>query len=229
MHAERRNFLGLASRLTALAALAVVCPGATALRIDAYPFSLGVASGSPRPTGVVLWTRILLDPLQRSPVDSGPLPVRWEIAADESFTQIAAHGSAAAIPELAHSVHVDVAGLQPGRWYWYRFMLGSAVSPVGRTRTAPPLDNLPSSLRFAFASCQHWEFGEYGAHRHIAAAEPDLVVFLGDYIYEWGPYDLAHPARPRRDTVSVTLAEYRARYAQYKSDPQLQAAHHAAP
>lgn len=229
MHADRRNFLGLTSRLAAWAALAAACPGATALRTDGYPFSLGVASGSPRPTSVVLWTRILTDPLQQRLLDIGPLAVRWEIAADERFAQIVAQGSATAIPELAHSVHVDVTGLRPDRWYWYRFMLGAAVSPIGCTRTAPAPDSLPSSLRFAFASCQHWEFGEYGAHRHIAAAAPDLVVFLGDYIYEWGPYDLAHPAQARRGVISVTLAEYRARYAQYKSDPQLQAAHHAAP
>lgn len=229
IQADRRNFLGLASRLAALAALAVACPGGAAYRNDAYPFSLGVASGSPRPTAVVLWTRILPDPLQQRSFDPSPVAVRWEMAADEAFKHIVAQGTAVAVPDLAHSVHVDVTGLQPDRWYWYRFMLGAAVSPVGRTRTAPPRDGLPSSLRFAFASCQHWEFGEYGAHRHIAAADPDLVVFLGDYIYEWGPYDLAHPTRPRHDTYSVTLSEYRARYAQYKSDAQLQAAHHAAP
>ena len=228
MHADRRNFLGLASCLAAWAALAVACPGATASHGDGYPFSLGVASGSPRSTGIVLWTRILTDPLQR-PLDSGPLAVRWEIAADERFAQIVAQGSATAIPELAHSVHVDVTGLRPDRGYWYRFMLGAAVSPIGRTRTAPAPTSVPASLRFALASCQHWEFGEYGAHRHIAAAAPDLVVFLGDYIYEWGPYDLVHPAQARRGAISVTLTEYRARYAQYKSDPQLQAAHHAAP
>lgn len=119
--------------------------------------------------------------------------------------------------------------LQPGRWYWYRFMLGDAVSPVGRTRTAPAVDATPAALRFAFASCQHWEFGEYAAHRHIAAAAPDLVAFLGDYIYEWGPYRRAHPLKAERTNESLTLADYRARYAQYKSDPHLQASHQAAP
>jgi alkaline phosphatase D len=134
------------------------------------------------------------------------------------------------LPELAHSVHVDAIGLQPDRWYWYRFMLGGAVSPTGRTRTAPSPDAMPSLLRFAYVSCQHWEFGHYAAHRHIAEAAPDLVAFLGDYIYEWGPYDLAHPPAPRpRSNESMTLTGYRARYAQYKSDPHLQAAHLAAP
>ena len=157
------------------------------------------------------------------------LPVRWEVAHDEAFRQVVARGSAVAAPELAHSVHVDVRGLAPGRWYWYRFMLGSAVSPVGRTRTAPAPDTLPGLLKLAVASCQHWQFGSYAAHRHIAASSPDLVAFLGDYIYEWGAFQLDHPTRAVRANESFTLEHYRARYAQYKSDPDLQAAHLAAP
>lgn len=232
MQLERRNFLAQSARLVSLAALAANFPMTAAAlgRIASYPFSLGVASGSPRPTGIVLWTRILPKPPNPEMPTSTPLPVRWEIAEDEAFKRIAAKGTATALPELAHSVHVDVTGLQPERWYWYRFMLGDAVSPVGRTRTAPAPEAMPASLRFAFASCQHWEFGQYGAHRHIAAAAPDLVAFLGDYIYEWGPYDLAHPMIARyRSNESFTLDDYRARHAQYKSDPHLQAAHHAAP
>jgi alkaline phosphatase D len=212
-----------------LAALAAAFPGTTIARTVSYPFGLGVASGSPRPTSVVLWTRILSASVISEQAASAALSVRWEIAEDDGFKRIASTGNATALPELAHSVHVDATGLQPDRWYWYRFMLGDAISPIGRTRTAPAPNALPSSLRFAFASCQHWEFGEYAAHRHIAAAAPDLVAFLGDYIYEWGPYDQAHPAAPRRSDYSITLADYRARYAQYKSDPHLQAAHHAAP
>jgi len=108
-------------------------------------------------------------------------------------------------------------------------MLGDAVSPVGRTRTAPAPDAMPAVLKLAVASCQHWEFGHYAAQRHIAAAAPDLIAFLGDYIYEWGAYSLQHPARAVRRDESFTLAQYRARYAQYKSDPDLQAAHLVAP
>lgn len=227
---HRRTFLALSARLLTLAALASAFPGRTFGRTRSYPFSLGVASGSPRANRVVLWTRILPDPLDSSSAGMQAYAVQWEIAEDEAFTRIAAQGRATALPELAHSVHVDVSGLRADRWYWYRFMLGDAVSPVGRTRTAPALDAMPASLRLAFASCQHWEFGEYGAHRHIAAEAPDLVAFLGDYIYERGPYDLTHPATPRHGTnVCVTLADYRARYAQYKSDPHLQASHCAAP
>ena len=223
----------------ALAAAGVAARAPAQERARAYPFSLGVASGSPLPDAVILWTRILPDPLDAGSVApalpsasaTSPLAftVRWEVAHDEAFTRIAARGSAIALPALAHSVHVDVKGLAPARWYWYRFMLGDAVSPTGRTRTAPAPDAMPGALKLAVASCQHWEFGSYAAHRHIAAAAPDLVAFLGDYIYEWGAYALAHPQRAVRVDESFTLAQYRARYAQYKSDPDLQAAHLAAP
>jgi len=230
MHNDRRIFLASSARLLALAALSAAFPSHAANRIREYPFSLGIASGSPRPTSVVLWTRILPDPLDARSAGTLPLAVHWEMAEDEAFKRIAAKGNVTALPELAHSVHVDVGGLRSDRWYWYRFMLGDAVSPVGRTRTAPAADAMPASLRFAFASCQHWEFGQYAAHRHIAGEAPDLIAFLGDYIYEWGPYDLAHPASPRRrSNESFTLADYRARYAQYKSDPHLQASHLVAP
>jgi alkaline phosphatase D len=224
--AARRTFLLDAARLTAAAAGATAFNAAAA---TAYPFSLGVASGSPLPHSVILWTRILPDPLDAASVPALALTVRWEVAEDEAFRKVVAKGSAVALPELAHSVHVDAGGLRPERWYWYRFMLGDAISPVGRTRTAPAADALPAKLKLAVASCQHWEFGHYAAHRHIAAAAPDLVAFLGDYIYEWGPYQLRHPQRAVRSDESFTLAQYRARYAQYKSDRDLQAAHLAAP
>lgn len=234
MSVSRRIFLARSARIASLAALAAAFPGALGAGSGGparnYPFALGVASGSPRPTSIVLWTRIVSEPLRDAPFAPTPLTVLWEIAEDDAFKRILTKGNAIALPELAHSVHVDVAGLRPDRWYWYRFMLGDALSPVGRTRTAPAADTLPRSLHFAFASCQHWEFGQYAAHRHIAAAAPDLVVFLGDYIYEWGPYDLSHPVGgARHSDESITLTDYRARYAQHKSDSHLQAAHHAAP
>jgi alkaline phosphatase D len=228
MDTRRRIFLKQAARLAAVAMGASPLP--TSIASPAwYPFRLGVASGSPLPDGVVLWTRIVSEPGSSEPPAPGPLTVRWEVAADPAFRRIVSRGNAAALPELAHSVHLDVRGLQPDRWYWYRFMLGDAVSPVARTRTAPAPGGMPARMRLAYASCQHWEFGEYAVHRHIADAAPDLVAFLGDYIYEWGPYDAAHPPSPRRSDESITLENYRARYAQYKADPHLQAAHHAAP
>ncbi len=230
MDDSRRLLLLTGARVAGLAALSAAAPRLFAApRNSPYPFSLGVASGAPLPDSVVLWTRILHDPLNAAATPPIAFTVRWEVAEDEAFRTIAARGSATALPALAHSVHVDVRGLRPDRWYWYRFLLGDAASPVGRTRTAPTADSQPAHLKLAVASCQHWEFGAYGAHRHIAAAAPDLVAFLGDYIYEWGAYQLRHPERAIRRDESFTLAEYRARYAQYKSDADLQAAHHAAP
>ncbi|MFA9218548.1 MAG: alkaline phosphatase [Sphingomonadaceae bacterium] len=229
MDAQRRVFLTTAGRLTALAALAAAGNHATAVGNGRYPFTLGVASGAPLPDAVVIWTRILHDALNAATTPPLAYAVRWEMAEDEAFRRIIAKGTASATPALAHSVHVDVTGLQPDRWYWYRFLLDDAVSPVGRTRTAPAPDSLPALLKLAVASCQHWEFGSYAAHRHIAASAPDLVAFLGDYIYEWGPYRLQHPASAVRSDESFTLAQYRARYAQYKSDADLQAAHRVAP
>ena len=230
MNQQRRIVLLHAAQLAALAAAGAIGGVGCARAADGpYPFSLGVASGSPLPDGVILWTRILADPLNAAATPPIAFAVRWEVAEDEGFRHIAAKGSADAIPALAHSIHVDVKGLRPGRWYWYRFMLGDAVSPVGRTRTAPDPGEMPAHLKLAVASCQHWEFGSYAAHRHIAAAAPDLVAFVGDYIYEWGPYRLTHPDKALRTNESYTLADYRARYAQYKSDRDLQSAHQAAP
>jgi alkaline phosphatase D len=230
MESGRRLFLLDAARLAA----ALTAAGPSVLRAApsnaaGYPFSLGVASGSPLPDSVILWTRILPDPLDANSAPKLAVPLRWEVAQDEAFRRVAAKGSAIATPELAHSVRVNVTGLQPGRWYWYRFMFGDAVSPTGRTRTAPAAASMPDMLKLAVASCQHWEFGSYAAHRYIAESQPDLVGFLGDYIYEWGAFQLQHPQRAVRQNESFTLASYRQRYAQYKADPNLQAAHLAAP
>jgi alkaline phosphatase D len=209
----RRRFLG---SLFALGA----APWISAPRFATDPFGLGVASGYPHPGGFVLWTRLLgaLDPL--------PIAVHWEVFADEALRTPVASGLAQAEPEWAHSVHVEVEGLDPGRWYWYRFRAGEAQSPVGRARTAPPPSEA-APLRFALASCQQYEQGYYGAWRDAAARSPDLVLFVGDYIYEssWGrdhvrKHDAGEP---------YTLEAYRARYALYKSDPDLQAAHAACP
>ncbi|MBP7324651.1 MAG: alkaline phosphatase D family protein [Alicycliphilus sp.] len=195
------------------------------------PFGLGVASGEPQPDGVVLWTRLLPEhPADAGAPWAGPLSVRWEVADDAQFQRIVQQGQATALPELAHSVHVEVTGLQPGRWYHYRFMLGDAVSRTGRTRTAPAADALAPRLRLVYASCQRWENGYYAAWRHACADEPDLVLFLGDYIYENpSPKDTSGLARVHDLPLPQNLADYRARYALYKSDPDLQAAHACAP
>jgi len=193
----------------------------------ADPFSLGVASGAPLPDGIVLWTRLAPEPLNGGGLPAMGIEVRWEIAHDEGFSHIAQTGQVRAEPADAHSLHVEVGGLQPARWYWYRFMAGNAVSATGRTRTAPAAGAPLDRLRFAFASCQQYEQGFYAAHRHLAAEDLDLVVFLGDYIYEssWG----RNHVRRHEGAEPTTLEQYRNRYARYKSDADLQKSHAAFP
>lgn len=189
------------------------------------PFSLGVASGWPSATSVVLWTRLTSALTELHASDR--MPVGWELAADADFKAVVARGEAMAEREWAHSVHVEVAGLDPDRWYWYRFHAQGQRSPVGRTRTLPEATARPAHLRMVFTSCQHYEGGWYGAHRHIVAEEPDFVIFLGDYIYETS-YRHAVRRHPERTEIQ-TLDEYRRRYACYKGDPDLQAGHAACP
>lgn len=192
-------------------------------RLDGQPFALGVASGSPTHDSVVLWTRLLLPEGQPGQA----VTVRWEVAHDEQFTRPVQRGQAQAVAALAHSVHVEVPGLQSDRWYFYRFMLGDAVSPTGRTRTFPAPDAVVAHLRLAYASCQNWQHGYFSAYRHMLAENPDLVLFLGDYLYEY-PNSLS-AVRPATGDWLLTLGDYRQRYALYKSDPDLQAMHQACP
>src|SRR5918999_1472869 len=209
---DRRRFLK---------ALGAVGASATMPRLSHYPFTLGVASGYPTPTSVVLWTRMSGDIAPLS------IPLRWEVFADQSLRKQLAAGQTVADPAWAHSAHVEVQGLQPERWYWYRFITPEAESPVGRTRTAPAPAAPASRLRFAFASCQQYEQVFLAFSRHIVADAPDLVAFLGDYIYEssWGRDHVRSHGSPE----PYTLEQYRARHALYRSDPDLQAAHAACP
>jgi alkaline phosphatase D len=226
---RRRMVLRMASALAASAIVAPLasCVTSPAPRFSSYPFALGVASGAPRPDGVVLWTRLAPEPLAGGALPPENIGVRWEIAHDENFRDIAQRGTTIAAPDFAHSVHVEVSGLEPARWYWYRFMAGDAMSATGRTRTAPAFDTANDRLRFAFASCQHYEQGYFAAHRHMAREDIDLVVFLGDYIYEssWG----RNHVRKHNAGEPYTLEDYRNRYALYKSDTDLQTSHAAAP
>ena len=225
---ERRDFL---SDLTRLAALAAVIPNdwrVTARpRLAEDPFRLGVASGDPTSGGGVLWTRLAPRPLEPEGGMNGlRTAVTWEVAEDDAFRRIVRQGRATAAPELSYSVHADVDGLAPDRWYFYRFAVGDATSPVGRLRTTPAAGGL-TPLRFAFASCQHWEEGLFTAYEHMAREELDLVAHLGDYIYEYAGAE----GRVRRHVglETRTLDDYRRRYAQYKADPALQAAHARCP
>jgi alkaline phosphatase D len=201
-----------------------------------YPFSLGVASGDPLPNGVVLWTRLAPDPLAedgRGGMPQETVPVQWEVATDQGFQQIVLSRTELATPELAHTVHVEVAGLLPAREYFYRFKAGLEQSPVGRTKTAPAAGAAVSRMNFAFVSCQQYEHGYYTAYRRMAEKETlDLVVHLGDYIYEYGPNRYVAPGGNVREHVGPEtndLPRYRRRHAQYKTDPDLRAAHAAFP
>ncbi|WP_035878390.1 alkaline phosphatase [Cupriavidus sp. amp6] len=234
---QRRTFLTLA----ASAALATQLPrwaiSATLRQRDL--FALGVASGAPTPDGFVLWTRLFDGAIPGTPqADAhgttplqGRLTVQWEVAEDEAFRRIVRRGHAQALPELGHSVHVEVDGLRPDRWYFYRFMHGDAVTAPSRTRTAPAADTLAPRVRFAFASCQRWEQGYYAAYRRMRQEDLDLVVFLGDYIYETAVPANARAHLPRTHSLptATSLQDFRDRYALYKSDPLLRAMHAACP
>ena len=195
------------------------------------PFTLGVASGDPEPDGVVLWTRLAPDPLApdgRSGMPDRVVPVQWQVATDERFSAVVAEGTELARPELGHSVHPEVRGLRPGADYFYRFKAGPELSPVGRTKTAQDRTTRVDRFSFAFTSCQDWASGLFTAHRRMSEEDLDLVVQLGDYVYEGAPNANA-VRRHEGDSEPVTLAEYRARHAQYKTDADLQAAHAAFP
>lgn len=222
---DRRRFLHW---VAASAAVTSVPRSAWAQRRWSFdPFALGVASGAPAPDGVVLWTRLVAPGLLDSLGDA-PVPVRWEVAHDAAFTQIAQRGDAVASAELAHSVHAEVQGLAPDRWYFYRFIAGGITSPTGRTRTLPSPQAAVKRLRVAYASCQRWEHGYYAAYRHMREDQPDLVMFLGDYIYEYPNATAAVRSFPTLGRV-FTLADYRERHALHRSDPNLQAMHAACP
>lgn len=230
---SRRSFLAGSASFVAAALLSTSRGRGAVLsepRFLAYPFALGVASGDPLPDGVVLWTRLAPEPLQPDGgMGADPVTVKWEVAADESFHRVVQQGTAVANPEWAHSVHVEVTGLEPDRWYWYRFHAGRETSGVGRTRTAPPPAATPDRLRFAFASCQRYESGYYTALDHLAREELDVIFHLGDYIYEGNHRKSDVPERAFASQDCATLDDYRLRYARYKSDPALQRAHAAAP
>lgn len=231
---QRRTFIAeLSRRAAALALLQLFdtparAQAGAAPAFVSYPFTLGVASGMPRPDSVVLWTRLAPQPhASDGGLPPGDIAVRWELAEDEGFGRGLRSGTVIARAEHAHSVHAEVTGLAPGRVWFYRFIAGDAASPIGRTRTAPPEQAAPQRLRFALASCQHYEQGHFAVHREIAARELDFVLFVGDYIYE--STNPRHRIRAHEGPVPRTLAAYRARHATYKLDPDLRAAHAAHP
>jgi len=232
---DRRTFMkltGVSAAALALGAGPFAQKAWVEPRFPDYPFSLGIASGDPSPNGAVLWTRLAPEPLNGGGMPDGEVPVRWEVASDEGFRRVVQKGTEPARPELAHSVHAEVDGLDPGREYFYRFKAGSEISPVGRTKTAPAVGASVSEMTFAFVSCQQYEHGYFTAYRRMAEEELDLVVHLGDYIYEYGSLeDLAPNGNVRAHNTPrvLTLADFRNRYALYRSEEELQEAHAAFP
>lgn len=227
---NRRQFL--VAGTTAVAAWPMLAGTQSAIAqksvtLSGYPFTLGVASGDPSPDGFVIWTRLAPKPLEGGGMPPQNVIVDWAVADDEGMTNVVAKGTAVASRELAHAVHVEVQGLEPGRWYWYQFQATGEVSPKGRTRTAPKVEETPDRLRFAFASCQHFETGLFTAYQHMAQEDLDLIAHLGDYIYEGAGRE--KQIRQHVGPKLHTLDDYRNRYAQYRSDAFLQAAHAKCP
>lgn len=225
---DRRAFLDELTRY------AVLCAGVPNLwrvtsrpDLPGDPFTLGVASGDPRSDRCVIWTRLAPDPFDElGGMDGRRTVIDWEVANDRAFGRVVRQGRHTAVPELGYSVHVDVDGLEPDRWYFYRFHLADGSSPVGRLRTAPA-NGADTPLDLAVASCQHFEQGLFTAYEHLASENLDLVAHLGDYIYEYGTGEGG--VRAHHGPEIVTLDDYRRRYAQYKRDPALQAAHALCP
>lgn len=232
---RRRAVLGGVAALSASAALSLTATAsAHAATVRSDPFALGVAAGDPLPDALVLWTRLVNDPSDAMSMPDRDLNVSYEVARDARFRNVVRRGQTVARVRFAHSVHVDVDRLAPGQDYYYRFRVGPYVSPVGHARTAPhPLARL-SNLRFAIANCQDYQNGYWPAYSAMADEDIDFVLHLGDYIYEYDPSS-TYPDRKHTTPATTglnqlrTLADYRARHAQYKLDPALQAAHaHAA-
>jgi alkaline phosphatase D len=229
--ASRRAFLVGAVATATLALADPVRLAAARQRAAALPagdlFPLGVASGDPTAEGAILWTR-LISPDPSIPLGPLDLPVVYEVATDPGFGvgTIVATGTVPAVADLAHSVHLDLGGLEPATEHWYRFQVDARTSPVGRFETFPGAGTMPGQVRFGVASCQNWSAGYYTAYAAMADEDLDFVAFLGDYIYE---KPSPSGVRPHSLPLAQDLASYRARYELYKSDANLQAAHHRFP
>ncbi len=189
-------------------------------------FVHGVASGDPRSDRVILWTRVTPDS------EDGDIPVVLTVATDQAMTQPVAVYPAMATAQRDYCVKVDADGLLPDRWYYYQFAVGDQRSPVGRTRTFPVADDFIDRARFAVVSCANYAYGFFSVYRSVAErSDLDFVLHLGDYLYEYGPGEYGDfPERePQPPREMVTLADYRQRHAQYKTDEDLQAVHQQFP
>ncbi len=225
---DRRHFLAGAT-LAGLAAPTVLRAEGGLFRD--FPFSLGVASGDPTSDGFVIWTRLAPEPLDpHGGMPLASLPVDWEVASDGGFRDVVAKGTALARSELAHSVHVEVAGLEPDRPYYYRFTAAGERSLRGRARTLPLVGTHVDALKFGVCGCQHFESGFFGAYRHLAREDLAFVYHYGDFIYEYSQdylFDTGLPTRPVRTNARrnlIDLSDFRAAYSQQLGDIDLQAA-----
>jgi alkaline phosphatase D len=228
-HSRRAVMAGLGGALTATLLPARLLRAADELKFKQDPFKLGIASGYPTTESVVLWTRLAPSPfepgggLSRDAV----VPVTWELASDDQMRKVLRSGVYYATSQWAHSVHAEPFDLEPGRDYWYRFTAGGMRSAIGRTRTALRGDVKNDRMKIAVASCQQYEHGYFVAYRHMLEDNLDLIVHVGDYIYEtsWGKQRMRSHDSPE----TMTLDDYRARYALYRGESELQQAHAACP
>ncbi|HEY1118928.1 MAG TPA: alkaline phosphatase D family protein, partial [Acidimicrobiales bacterium] len=225
---DRRSFLRIgAGGVAAVASQPLFVRDAAASAPAPGPFGHGVASGDPLGDRVVLWTRVT--PSADATPGSGlgaPTTVRWEVALDPAFASVVRSGQVQTAAASDHTVKVDVDGLGPSTDHWYRFHALGATSPVGRTRTAPGPDEDVDLLRIGLATCSNWEGGYFSPYRHLAERDDlDLVLHLGDYLYEYGKggYGPGSSYGRSHDPVHemVSLEDYRRRHALYKTDPDL--------
>ncbi|MFI5661424.1 alkaline phosphatase D family protein [Streptomyces sp. NPDC051684] len=229
----RRTVVKAAAAGAALAA--PLAAGAPAHAAAAPAFLHGVASGDPLPDGVLLWTRVTPDAAAVPGSGQGAdTRVSWEIAEDKDFRRIVGRGTVTASAASDHTVKADVRGLRPATAYYFRFSVDAVRSPVGRTRTTPATDASPDGLRLGVVSCANWEAGYFSPYRHLAArTDLDAVLHLGDYLYEYktGEYPTAdYTVRQHRPTHEiVSLADYRTRHGQTKTDADVQAMQAAHP
>lgn len=220
---NRRGFL--ISTLLGLSSRPLMAKIAPDFRFSTSPFTLGIASGDVTDCSAVLWTRLAPEPLEGDGgMEPCSIPVQWELALDPEMSRIVRRGETLATPTFAHSVHVELEGLEPGCEYWYRFSVSSHSSRTGRTKTLPDRNSHPESLRFITASCQNWTHGYFVAYEHMIQDKPDFIIHLGDYFYDtsFGVSDFRHH---ETEKAPVTVDEFRSRHARYKTDKHLQDAH----
>ncbi|MCA9069640.1 MAG: alkaline phosphatase D family protein [Planctomycetaceae bacterium] len=226
---SRRLFLAYGTALSSIPLLGRSTRAASRPTFSGDPFSLGVASGDPDHRGMVLWTRLAPKPFEpNGGMSPEAVEVQWQVAEDEAMKKVVAKGTELATPQLGHSVHVEVNQLKPDRWYWYRFQVGEATSPVGRTRTLPEPKTMPDQLKFAFTSCQNFEQGLFTAYEQMARDDVDLVFHLGDYIYEYAA-GRNGKVRTHLGQELESLGDYRIRLSQYRADPLLHGMHAQCP